>query len=81
MPIPLFVACLTPSGQFAPGDPSTDTILLIWSIYELPRNRGLPIYISATMHPTANTSTAAEYVGNLNNSSGARYHRVEMYSV
>jgi hypothetical protein len=33
------------------------------------------------MHPTAKTSTAAEYDGYLNKSSGALYHRVEMYSV
>lgn len=79
IPIPRLVACFKPSGQVLPGEPKIDTILLIWSIYELPRKRGLFRYISATMHPIAKISTAAEYVGNLNNNSGARYQRVDMY--
>jgi hypothetical protein len=29
IPIPLIEACFTPSGQFAPGEPRIDTILLI----------------------------------------------------
>mgnify|MGYP006897118038 CR=1 FL=1 len=81
IPIPFFAACFTPSGQLLPGDPKTETILLIWSIYELPRKIGLPRYISAKMHPTAQTSTGAEYEGNLNSISGERYHLVETYSV
>jgi hypothetical protein len=81
MPMPRLVACLSPSGQLELGEPRIDAILLIWSIYELPWKSGLLRYISATMHPTAKTSTEAEYDGNLNSSSGARYQRVEMYSV
>jgi len=60
MPIPFLAACLTPSGQLLPGVPRIETILLIWSIYEVPRKIGLPRYISATMQPTAQTSTGAE---------------------
>jgi hypothetical protein len=58
--MPLFVACLSPSGQLVLGDPKIDTILLIWSISEFPENRGFPRYISPTIHPTAKISTAAE---------------------
>lgn len=81
IPMPLLVACLSPSGQLVLGEPKMETILLIWSISEFPWKRGLLRYISATMQPTANTSTAAEYEGYLNSSSGALYHLVEMYSV
>lgn len=60
IPIPFFAACFTAYGQLLPGVPRIDTILLIWSIYEEPRKRGLPRYISATMQPTAQTSTEPE---------------------
>lgn len=57
IPMPFLAACFTASGQVFPGDPRIDTILLIWSISELPRKRGLPRYIYATIQPTAQTST------------------------
>ena len=60
IPIPFLAACLTPSGQLLPGVPRMDTILLIWSISDVPRKMGLPKYIYATMQPTAQTSTGAE---------------------
>ena len=36
------------------------------------------MYISATRHPKAKTSTGVEYDANLNNNYGARYHLVEI---
>lgn len=78
--IPFLAACLSPSCQVF-GVPNTEVILLIWSIYEFPKNKGFIKYISATIQPTAKISTGAEYAENLNNSSGALYQRVEQYYV
>lgn len=67
--IPFLEACLKPSGQISfEGDPSTEQILLIWSISEFPWNKGLMRYISATKQPKAKISTGVEYVENLNKS-------------
>lgn len=72
------MACFIPSIQFL-GVPKIEVILLIWSISEFPKNKGFIKYIYAIMHPMAKISTGAEYAENLNNSSGALYHRVEQY--
>ncbi len=58
--IPRLDACFKPYGQEVAGEPKTDIILVIWSIYEFPKNKGLIIYISATMQPSAKISTGAE---------------------
>ena len=47
----------------------------------MPWNNGFFKNITATRHPSANMSTGAEYVGNLNKSYGARYHLVDIYYV
>ena len=57
--IPFKFACLWPSIQLV-GVPRIEVILLIWSIYEFPKNNGFIVYISETMQPKAKTSTEAE---------------------
>lgn len=47
----------------------------------LPGNSGLPLSISARMHPTLQTSIALVYSLKVNMISGARYHLVATYSV
>src|SRR5436189_653923 len=47
----------------------------------LPGNSGLPLNISAKIHPTLQTSIAFVYSLKVNMISGARYQRVATYSV
>lgn len=44
---------------------------------ESPGKRGIPLKISAKMHPIAQTSTVPEYAASPTSNSGALYHRVE----
>ena len=60
----------------ASGTPVTSTMRSIWLIVEEPASSGLPMNLSAMMHPSAHTSTARVYDVEPSRISGARYHRV-----
>ncbi len=51
-----------------------------WSISLSPWNRGLLFTISAKMVPMDHMSMGHEYLGEPNNTSGARYHRVTTWN-
>lgn len=63
------------------GVPSTRKIRRICSISVVPGKSGLFKNSSAIIAPIAHISTALEYTLLWNSSSGARYQRVEQYSV
>lgn len=47
-----------------------------WSVLSRPRKIGMPLIISAMMHPADHTSMLVEYVRLPSKTSGARYHSV-----
>jgi hypothetical protein len=63
------------------GDPSTETILWIWSKKSYPGNKGVLPNNSAIIVPTDQISTAFEYSLALRITYGALYHLVTTYSV
>lgn len=75
-------ASLTPSAQVAAvGVPSTWQTLKISSTSDDPGNNGRNVYSSAMIAPTAQRSTGELYLSDRSSTSGARYHRVDTYSV